>query len=200
MKYKTILALLLVGVMISFTAAGNAEAKKATAIFAGGCFWCMQPAFDNVKGVTDTVVGYTGGTTKNPTYETVGTGSTGHYEAIQVHYDTNLVTYEQLLTVFWHNIDPFDAKGQFCDKGPTYRSAIFYMNPMEKELAEKSKQEVYTRFKRPVATMILPAKAFWPAEKYHQDYYMKNPIRYKFYRYRCGRDARLKEVWGSSPH
>ena len=200
MKYKSILALLLVGVMMTFTAHGKAEAKTATAIFAGGCFWCMQPAFDKVNGVTDTVVGYTGGTTKNPTYEQVGTGSTGHYEAIEIHYDPNVVTYEQLLDVFWHNIDPFDAKGQFCDKGPTYRSAIFYMNPMEKQLAEKSKQDVYNRFKRPVATMILPAKEFWPAEDYHQDYYMKNPIRYKFYRYRCGRDARLKEVWGKSPH
>lgn len=195
--YKpTLLALLLAGIMMTFTTQAGA-APKASAVFAGGCFWCMQPAFDKVHGVLDTVVGYTGGTTKTPTYEQVGTGTTGHFEAIKVDYDPQKVSYEGLLRIFWHNVDPFDDKGQFCDKGPTYRSAIFYANPSEKKEAEASKMMVEKRFKQPVATEILKAKEFWPAEEYHQDYYKKNPIRYKFYRYRCGRDARLMEVWGS---
>lgn len=194
--YKpTLLALLLVGVMTSFTAQANA-APQASAIFAGGCFWCMQPAYDKLHGVLDTVVGYTGGSTINPTYEQVGTGTTGHFEAIKVIYDPNIVTYEGLLKIFWRNIDPFDEKGQFCDKGSTYRSAIFYMNSTEKIAAEASKKKVEKRFKRPVATLVLKAKEFWPAEDYHQDYYTKNPIRYKFYRYRCGRDERLMDIWG----
>jgi peptide-methionine (S)-S-oxide reductase len=139
--YKpTLLALLLVGVMTSFTAQANA-APQASAIFAGGCFWCMQPAYDKLHGVLDTVVGYTGGTTSNPTYEQVGTGTTGHFEAIKVIYDPQKVTYEGLLKLFWRNIDPFDEKGQFCDKGSTYRSAIFYMNSTEKIAAEASKKK-----------------------------------------------------------
>lgn len=191
-----ILALLLVGTMLSFSTQASAE-TKATAVFAGGCFWCMQPAFDKVPGVLDTVVGYTGGTTKNPTYEQVGTGTTGHFEAIKVEYDPEKVTYKTLLDVFWHNIDPFDTKGQFCDVGSTYRSAIFYENPSQEKLAIASKEKVEQRFKQNAATKILKANQFWAAEDYHQDYYTKNPVRYKFYRYRCGRDARLKDVWGS---
>lgn len=195
-KHKpTLLALLLAGTMASFTTQASA-APNATAVFAGGCFWCMQPAFDKVFGVLDTIVGYTGGKTENPTYEQVGTGSTGHYEAIQVVYDPEKITYEALLKIFWHNIDPFDARGQFCDKGPTYKSAIFYANQTEKKLAEASKKEVEDRFENTVATAILEANQFWPAENYHQDYYIENQIRYKFYRYNCGRDDRLKEIWG----
>lgn len=192
----TLLALLMAGIMTSFTAQTTA-APQASAIFAGGCFWCMQPAFDKVQGVLDTVVGYTGGTTSNPTYEQVGTGTTGHYEAIKVVYDPAKVTYKGLLKIFWHNIDPFDAKGQFCDKGSTYRSAIFYSNAAEKKEAEASKNDVEKSFTQPVATVLIEANEFWPAEDYHQDYYKKNPIRYKFYRYSCGRDARLMELWGS---
>ena len=209
-RYKTtILPLLLVGAMLTFTIQGNAEqhtgkktdSSKATALFAGGCFWCMQPAFDKTNGVIDTVVGYTGGHTSNPTYEEVGTGRTGHYEAIEVHYNPDIVTYSKLLDSFWRNIDPFDASGQFCDKGPTYRSAIFYLSPEQKKLAEETKKAVEERFKQPVVTEILKANTFWPAEAYHQDYYIHNPVRYKFYRYRCGRDARLKELWGDeAPH
>ncbi|SIO30637.1 peptide-methionine (S)-S-oxide reductase MsrA [Halodesulfovibrio marinisediminis] len=194
--YKpTLLALLLVSVMGSFTSHATA-APKASAVFAGGCFWCMQPAFDKVHGVLDTIVGYTGGTTTNPTYEQIGTGTTGHYEAIKVIYDPEKVTFQGLLKIFWHNIDPLDAQGQFCDKGSTYRSAIFYANQTEKKEAEASKEKVEERFKQPVATMIIKANEFWPAEDYHQNYYLTNPIRYKFYRYRCGRDARLMELWG----
>lgn len=189
-----ILALLLVGVMTSFTTQTYA-APRTSAVFAGGCFWCLQPAFDKVHGVIDTVVGYTGGKTVAPTYEQVGAGSTGHFEAIKVIYDPEKVTYEGLLRIFWHNIDPFDDKGQFCDKGPAYNSAIFYTNLTEEKLAEASKKMVEERFKRPVATLIIKANQFWPAEDYHQDYYKKNPVRYKFYRYSCGRDARLMDLW-----
>lgn len=204
-RYKTtILPLLLVGAMLTFTAQGNAEQHTtektdppvAKALFAGGCFWCMQPPFDKTNGVIDTVVGYTGGHTSNPTYEEVGSGSTGHYEAIEVSYNPDIVSYSELLDIFWRNIDPFDTSGQFCDKGPTYRSAIFYLTPEQEKLAEKSEKEVAERFKHPVATNIHKANTFWPAEDYHQDYYIHNPVRYKFYRYRCGRDARLKELWG----
>jgi peptide-methionine (S)-S-oxide reductase len=195
--YKpNLLALILVGVMTSFTTQANAT-PRASAVFAGGCFWCMQPAFDKVHGVLDTVVGYTGGKTVAPTYEQVGAGSTGHFEAIKVIYDPEKVTYEELLKIFWHNIDPFDDKGQFCDKGPTYTSAIFYMDLAEEKLAEASKKMVSEQFKRPVVTLIIKANQFWPAEGYHQDYYTKNPVRYKFYRYSCGRDARLMDIWGS---
>ncbi|OBQ54073.1 peptide-methionine (S)-S-oxide reductase MsrA [Halodesulfovibrio spirochaetisodalis] len=195
-RYKpSILTLLLAGVLLNFSTQASA-APQATAIFAGGCFWCMQPAFDKVPGVTKTIVGYTGGTTQNPTYEQVSTGTTGHFEAIKVIYDPKKVSYEKLLDVYWHNIDPFDTNGQFCDIGSTYRSAIFYENSAQEMLADSTKNDVEKRFKRSVATKVLKAGAFWPAEDYHQDYYMKNPVRYKFYRYRCGRDARLKNVWG----
>ncbi len=179
--------------------AGNANAQsseKASAVFAGGCFWCMEPPFDKTPGVLSTTSGYSGGKKVNPTYEEVSAGSTGHFESEKIEYDPSKVSYEQLLDVFWHNVDPFDAKGQFCDKGTQYRSAIFYGNEKEKQLAEASKKKVADKFHKEVATLILPAKEFYPAEDYHQDYYEKNPIRYKFYRYGCGRDARLEEVWG----
>lgn len=182
--------LLFILIFISFKAAAE------TAIFAGGCFWCMQPPFDALKGkgVLKTTVGYTGGTKENPTYEAISSGTTGHREAIVVDYDGKKISYKELLKVFWENIDPFDRKGQFCDKGEQYTSAIFYLNDAQKKEADASKP------KGAVATLILPAKKFYPAEVYHQEYYLKNPIRYKFYRYNCGRDKRLKEVWGHSPH
>lgn len=194
---------MLAGVMLTFTTQGGAsepqeksDSPVSKAVFAGGCFWCMQPAFDKTNGVLDTVVGYAGGHTDFPTYEEVGKGTTGHYEAIEVHYNPNMVSYSDLLNIFWHNIDPFDSRGQFCDKGTTYRSAIFYGSSEQKILADQAKSAVEKRFKHSVATEILKAGMFWPAEDYHQDYYKKNPIRYKFYRYRCGRDDRLKELWG----
>ncbi len=173
-----------------------ATSKADTAIFAGGCFWCMQPPFDALikKGVIKTTVGYTGGLKENPTYEETSSGGTGHREAIEVVFDSKKITYQELVKIFWENIDPFDRDGQFCDKGEQYTSAIFYTNEAQKKAAETSKP------KGIVATLILPAKKFYPAEGYHQSYYTKNPIRYKFYRFNCGRDKRLKEIWGHSSH
>lgn len=177
------------------------EEKLAKATLAGGCFWCMEPAFDAVPGVVATTVGYTGGHTKSPTYQEVSSGSTGHAEAIEVTYDPAKVDYRQLLDVFWHNVDPTDGDGQFCDRGDQYRSAIFYHDDEQRRLAEQSKKELEDgkRLPGPIVTQIVPAKEFYPAEPYHQDYYRKNPLRYRYYRSGCGRDHRLAEVWGSSP-
>ncbi len=168
----------------------------AVAIFAGGCFWCMEPPFDKLPGVISTTSGYTGGHTKDPTYEQTSAGGTGHTEAIQVRYDPGKVSYETLLDVFWHNIDPFAVDRQFCDAGNQYRSGIFPANAEQRRQAEASKQSFAARFGKSIATEITDATAFYPAEAYHQDYYLKNSVRYKFYRYNCGRDARLEEVWG----
>ena len=174
------------------------DTARATATFAGGCFWCMQPPFDALDGVVSTTVGYTGGRTRNPTYEEVSAGGTGHAESIQVVYDPHRVGYEKLLDVFWHNIDPTTPDAQFCDHGSQYRSAIFFHDDAQKRAAERSKQalEASGRLPGPIVTRIVPVSAFTPAEEYHQGYARKNPIRYEFYRYRCGRDARLKELWG----
>jgi peptide-methionine (S)-S-oxide reductase len=185
-------ALLLGGTIISQAQTEN----TASAIFAGGCFWCMEHPYDETDGVLATTAGYSGGTAEDATYKKVSSGVTSHFEAVKIDYDPSKVGYEKLLYIFWRNIDPFDAKGQFCDKGNQYRSAIFYRNEDEKALAEKSKADLEERFGKPIATEILPAKEFFAAEDYHQDYYMKNPFRYKFYRYGCGRDARLEAVWG----
>lgn len=183
-------------VLISSASSANSQEKTATAIFAGGCFWCLEADFDKVPGVTKTVSGYTGGSVINPNYKQVSDGGTGHFESVAVTYDPAKVSYAQLLTVFWHSIDPTDAHGQFCDKGNQYRSAIFYSNEAQKKLAEKSKHELLKSGKfKEIATEILPAKTFYPAEEYHQNYYQKNPVRYKFYRYRCGRDQRIHEIW-----
>jgi peptide-methionine (S)-S-oxide reductase len=174
-----------------------ASAETAKATLAGGCFWCMEPPYDELDGVLSTISGYIGGTKKNPTYEEVTTGKTGHAEVVQITYDPKKISYEKLLEVFWRNIDPLTPNAQFCDVGSQYRSAIFYHDEMQKRLAEQSKKAVQGRFKQPVVTEIVPAGEFYPAEDYHQDYYKKNPIRYKIYRYGCGRDERLREVWGS---
>jgi peptide-methionine (S)-S-oxide reductase len=175
---------------------GVAAHAEEVAIFAGGCFWCMEPPYDKVAGVVSTTSGYTGGTVDNPAYEAVSSGTTGHYEAVEIRYDPARVSYEKLLEIFWHNIDPFDAGGQFCDRGPQYRSAIFYHDADEERLAHASKQALQERVgpERTIVTQILPATTYYPAEDYHQDYYEKNPVRYKFYRFSCGRDARLEEV------
>lgn len=174
-----------------------AYAEDETATFAGGCFWCVQHDFDEVDGVVSTTAGYTGGTVANPTYEQVSAGKTGHVESVQVTYDPSKVSYEQLLNVYWHNIDPTRSDGQFCDKGNQYRPVIFYHNAMQKELAEKYKQRLIAENKiKPIEVEILPAQTFYPAEEYHQEYYQKNPIRYKYYRFNCGRDARLRQIWG----
>jgi len=167
------------------------------AIFAGGCFWCMEADFEKVKGVSTVVSGFTGGELKEPTYNG---NHTGHYEAVLVTYDPKVVSYQQLLDHFWANIDPFDARGQFCDKGHSYLSAIFVADDEQRKLAEASRKKVVARFPdKKVVTPILPASTFWPIkgdESYHQDFYKKSPIRYKFYRFNCGRDLRLKEIWG----
>jgi peptide-methionine (S)-S-oxide reductase len=174
--------------------------ERAFAIFAGGCFWCMEPPFDALPGVLSTTSGYTGGRVENPSYQQVSEGGTGHREAVRVEYDPTRVSYPQLLDVFWHNVDPLDAGGQFCDRGSQYESAIFVADAEERRLAEASKRalEASGRFDRPVATRILAASAFYPAEEYHQDYARRNPLRYRYYRYGCGRDARLEAVWGAA--
>lgn len=168
----------------------------ATAIFAGGCFWCMEKPFEHVPGVSAVYSGYTGGKLENPTYKQVSSGMTGHREAVAVLYDPAKVKYETLLTVFWRNVDPFDAKGQFCDKGMQYTAAIFPATLTERKQAEASLKEVAKRFGESPATTIMPAGAFYKAEPYHQDYYKTDSIKYWFYRNRCGRDARLDDIWG----
>ena len=186
-------ALIAAGKVVS---AGNVE--KAT--FAGGCFWCMEHPFDALPGVHSVTSGYTGGQKKNPTYQEVSAGGTGHAEAVQILYDPSKITYAKLLDVFWHNIDPTTKDRQFCDGGHQYRSAIFYHTEEQHKEAEQSKAELEKTkpFKGPVVTEIVPAGEFYPAEEYHQHYYKKNPIRYWYYRNGCGRDQRLKELWGSA--
>jgi peptide-methionine (S)-S-oxide reductase len=171
------------------------------ATFAGGCFWCMEPPFDALPGVLSTTSGYTGGALASPSYEQVSAGGTGHFEALEVAYDPARVSYEKLLEVFWRNVDPTDAGGQFCDRGAQYRTAIFVHGEEQRRLAEESKRALAATGKltEPIATEILPAGPFYAAEDYHQDYYEKNPLRYKLYRKSCGRDARLERVWGEPP-
>jgi peptide-methionine (S)-S-oxide reductase len=171
---------------------------QSVAYFAGGCFWCMEPPYDNLPGVTATISGYTGGTVANPSYQQVSSGTTGHAESVAVVYDPKKVTYEKLLDVFWRNIDPTVKDQQFCDHGNQYRTAIFYANEEQRKAAEASKAALDKSkpFKEPIVTQIVMAGQFWPAEDYHQDFYMKNPVRYNLYRTGCGRDARLKQLWG----
>ena len=189
--------LLILGGLAYGAESGPGSAPLAKATFAGGCFWCMEPPYDELEGVISTISGYIGGTKKNPTYEQVSAGTTGHTEAVEVTYDPKKISYEKLLDVFWRNIDPLTANAQFCDSGSQYRSAVFYHDPTQKTLAEASKKRLQSRFKQPIVTEIVRASEFYPAEDYHQDYYKKNPIRYKLYRYGCGRDKRLRELWGS---
>lgn len=174
------------------------EERLATATFAGGCFWCMEPAFDALPGVISTTSGYTGGSKPNPTYQEVSAGGTGHAEAVQVIYDPAKISYQELLKAFWHNVDPTVKDRQFCDVGHQYRSVIFFHDEEQRILAEQSKAELEKskRFPELIETEIVAATDFYPAEDYHQDYYRKNPLRYKFYRYNCGRDQRLKQLWG----
>jgi peptide-methionine (S)-S-oxide reductase len=178
--------------------AAGSGLKEAT--FAGGCFWCMQPPFEKLRGVVSTTVGYTGGTTKNPTYEQVSDGDTGHAESVQVVYDPSQISYPELLDVFWHNIDPTTPEAQFCDHGHQYRSAIFYHDETQRSEAEASKKRLEDSHRLPgkIVTEIVPAGVFYPAEDYHQRYHEKNPVRYKVYRWNCGRDRRLKEIWGDA--
>lgn len=170
----------------------------ATATFAGGCFWCMEPPFDKLDGVVTTMPGYTGGHKENPTYQEVSAGTTGHTEALQVTYDPRKVSYSQLLEVFWRNINPADPDGQFVDRGSQYRPAIFYHDEEQKQIAEESRNKLALsgRFQSPIATEVVPLETFYPAEDYHQDYYQKSPGRYKLYHYNSGRGQFLKKVWG----
>ena len=179
------------------TLTGFAQDKTAKAIFAGGCFWCTEADFDKVPGVISTTSGYIGGSVKNPTYNQVSAGGTGHAEAVEIVYDPAKVTYAKLLDVFWHNVDPLVKDKQFCDTGDQYRTAIFYITDEEKKLAEATKKQVEAKFApRTVYTQIVKAGEFYKAEDYHQDYYKKNEARYKFYRWNCGRDQRLEQLWG----
>ena len=179
-------------------AKATAATKTARAIFAGGCFWCMEGPFDKLDGVISTTSGYIGGFKKDPTYQEVSSGRTGHTEAVEIVYDRAKVSYDRLLDVFWHNIDPVTKDRQFCDGGTQYRSGIFYTDDAQKAAAEASKAALDKSkpFKGTIVTEITAAKEFYPAEDYHQDYYLKNPIRYKYYRTGCGRDSRLNELWG----
>ncbi len=178
---------------------GAAEKTLKTAVFAGGCFWCMEPPFDKLDGVVSTVSGYTGGSVPNPTYPQVSAGGTGHAEVVQVTYDPARVGYDRLLEVYWRNVDPFDAGGQFCDRGDQYRAAIFPLDEEQKAAAERSRKEVEARLGKPIVTTIEPPATFYPAEAYHQNYHRTNPLRYHFYRSLCGRDQRLESVWGAEP-
>ena len=170
---------------------------QAVATFAGGCFWCVESDFDHVPGVISTTSGYTGGSAVNPTYHQVSAGGTGHAESVEVIYDPNRVSYRQLLTYFWHHIDPTVRNQQFCDHGNQYRTAIFVHNDAQRKEAEASKKQVAAELKAPIYTQIAAAGKFYPAEVYHQDFYEKNPVKYKFYRWNCGRDQRVKQIWGS---
>ncbi|MBE0576409.1 MAG: peptide-methionine (S)-S-oxide reductase MsrA [Desulfuromonadales bacterium] len=174
------------------------QAEEAKAIFAGGCFWCMEPPFEKLDGVHAVVSGYIGGDKVNPTYQEVSAGITGHAEAVEITYDPTKISYNQLLDVFWMNIDPTDARGQFVDRGSQYRSAIFYLDEEQKQQAEASREQLEKsgRFDSPIVTEIVAATRFYPAEDYHQDYYKESPVRYKFYRYNSGRDQFLEKTWG----
>lgn len=205
-KYTLLWAALIVGGVMFFghawsnpdqTTTNNGLAK---ATFAGGCFWCMEPPFDKLEGVVSTTSGYIGGHKENPTYKQVSAGGTGHAEAVEIAYDPKKISYAQLLNIFWRNVDPTTPNRQFCDAGSQYRTAIFYHDETQKRLAEESKRKLEEsgRIKQSIVTEIAPASVFYVAEEYHQDYYQKNPLRYKYYRYACGRDKRLEELWGDS--
>ena len=205
MKLRNLIMMILVAAGVGVTplataqstAPGTAKAATAKAVFAGGCFWCVEEAFDKVPGVISTISGYTGGRTKNPTYEQVSADNTGHAEAVLVEYDPGKVNYEKLVEVFWRNVDPTQKNGQFCDHGTSYRSAIFYLDDEQRRIAESSKSALIKDkpFRGAIVTEITKASEFYRAEEYHQDYYLRNPVRYKFYKTGCGREARLKQLW-----
>jgi len=189
-----ILAFILLGGCV--TMADETEKKLEIATFAGGCFWCLEAALEEQEGVVESVSGYTGGEKENPTYEEVSSGTTGHYEAVQVKYDPSKISYEQLLNIFWTHIDPFDEEGQFVDKGSQYKTAIFYHNEEQKKLANESKKDLQKQFNKTIATQILPASTFYEAEDYHKDYYRKSSIQYNIYKTGSGREQKLEEIWG----
>lgn len=203
---SAVLTLFALTAPIGTAAVAAADSKpmkgEAVAIFAGGCFWCVESDFDHVPGVTRTISGYTGGMLRNPTYRQVTAGNSGHIEAVQIYYDPKKTSYETLLDVFWRSVDPTDSGGQFCDRGESYATAIFASTPEQKKIAEASRAKLKKSsvLERPIVTPVRAAAQFYPAEGYHQNYYIKNPLRYKFYRLSCGRDARVKELWGEEAH
>jgi len=190
----------LIVLLVAATGSAGHAAEPAKAVFAGGCFWCMEEAFEKVEGVVSVTSGYMGGQKTNPTYEEVSAGGTGHAESVEVVYDPAKVSYQKLLDHFWKNVDPLTPNAQFCDHGSQYRAAIFYGNDEEKRQAEASRQSIEQakRFTEPIVTQIMMAAKFYAAEEYHQDFYKKNPVRYKFYKYNCGRVQRLEMLWGKS--
>jgi methionine-S-sulfoxide reductase len=203
------LSLVLVAIALISAFAATPQTKQAphaqTAVFAGGCFWCMETAFEGKTGVISVISGYAGGVTKNPTYEAVSSGHTGHAESVQVTFDPVKTTYAELLNIFWRNVDPTDSGGQFCDRGTQYRSEIFYRDEAQKQQAQTSKEGITKTksFTQPNVTAIAPLKEFYPAEEYHQDFYKKNSAHYESYRFGCGRDRRLQQLWGhpgDTPH
>lgn len=201
---RALIAIMIAGAAAACSGAATSQAlasdKKGTAqaVFAGGCFWCTESDFDHIPGVVSTTSGYSGGKVANPTYEQVSAGGTGHIEAVRVVYDPAKVSYQTLVARFFRTVDPIDGGGQFCDRGSQYRSAIFVANPGERRIAEATKARAAALLKKPVATLVVPAGRFYPAEGYHQDYYRKNPVKYKYYRWHCGREARLAELWGKA--
>lgn len=198
---RLLCALALTAAASGLAAADDARVEARVATFGGGCFWCMEPPYDKLDGVVSTTSGYMGGTTDNPTYEQVTRGGTGHVEVVQVEFDPGIVSYQELLETYWVNIDPLTDNRQFCDAGESYRPVVFVHSARQRALAEASKQSIVDsgRFDRPVIVPIEDAKSFWPAEDYHQNYYQKNSVSYKYYRWRCGRDKRLAELWGDPP-
>ena len=192
--------MLVAAAMLAAFAGGASAAEPQKAVFAGGCFWCVEADFDKVPGVLDTVSGFTGGTVENPSYKQVTYGDTGHYEAVEITYDPDKVSYEELVDIFWRTVDPTDAGGQFCDRGESYRTAVFVADEAERAAAEASKAEAAAALGQEIVTPIVEAGAFWPAEEYHQNYYEKNPLRYKYYRWGCGRDERIEALWGDAAH
>ncbi len=200
MNITRTLHLILIVLLVAATGSAGHAAEQAKAVFAGGCFWCMEEVFEKVEGVVSVTSGYVGGQKTNPTYEEVSAGGTGHAESVEVVYDPAKVSYQKLLDHFWKNVDPLTPNAQFCDHGTQYRAVIFYGNDEEKRQAEASRQAVEQskRFTEPIVTQIVSAAKFYPAEDYHQDFYKKNPARYKFYKYTCGRAQRLEQLWGKS--
>ena len=201
-RLASFIAASMLAMTVPHTALAASDDGLATATFAGGCFWCVESDFDKVPGVVETVSGYTGGTVDNPTYKQVTKGGTGHREAVRIRYDPEQVSYERLLHIFWRSVDPTDGGGQFCDRGESYQTAIFAGNDEERRLAEASKEalEKSMVLDAPVVTPIEPAGEFYPAEDYHQDYYTKSPFRYRYYRFACGRDSTVQQVWGKEAH
>lgn len=197
---KLITMIALIAGLASVGSAASNETATGVAVFAGGCFWCMEPPYDKLDGVTSTTSGYIGGSKADAAYERVSSGRTAHLEAIRIEYDPKRVSYERLLEVFWHNIDPLDGGGQFCDKGSQYASAVYALDDSQFTAAEESKKAITAEGKLSgsIQTKIVRGGTFYPAEDYHQDYYKKNPVRYKYYRWNCGRDQRLKSLWGDA--